>query len=101
MSFRTWLLEHLPEHGSFRDKVSQWKCVTDDSGVIVDFIGRFENLDSDWPKIASRIPGAQSRLAMVNKARRSHYHDYHDEETVEYVRANYQDDIEAFDYRFD
>ena len=75
--------------------------VTDAEGnLLVDYIGRFENLDSDLNKICNRIGIPEIRLPHYRKTKRKHYKEYFDNETVDVVRRKYMHDIELFNYTF-
>ena len=79
----------------------QRRQLTDDQGqLLVDFVGRFENLPQDYVRIAQRlkIPG---RLPHANRGAGQDYRDHYTRRTREWVQAAYAEDIEAFGYEFD
>lgn len=64
------------------------------------FIGRFENLDSDWRELCS-ILGLQYRpLPCNNSSNHRDYKDYYNEETKNLVAKRFADDISCFNYTF-
>ena len=69
--------------------------------VIVDFIGRYENLEADWAKISGRL-GINRDLPMVNvnPQRTRDYTKYYSEKTRAIVKERFAVDIEYFGYRF-
>ena len=68
--------------------------------VMVDFIGKFESLDSDWAKIAMRL-GIDKALPHVNaSARRKHYTEYYNDRTRKLIADRFAIDIEYFGYEF-
>jgi hypothetical protein len=80
----------------------QVRFVCDREGrCLVDFIGRFENLQEDFAKICDRLKlGAQS-LSHTNAApARKPYREYYDAKTRELVAALFREDIERFGYTF-
>lgn len=82
--------------------VEQVEKLIDDKGkIMVDFIGRFENLQEDFNRVCDRISIPRIELPYVNKAIHKHYSYYYDEETKETVREMYKKDIEAFGYEFE
>jgi hypothetical protein len=89
-----------------------WNCldwITDDDGnIMVDFVGRYENLEEDWRKVRGVLE-ERTGLTMkrdqplVHKHRSNIGHGYrwyYNDETKELVREHYKKDIEAFDYDF-
>ena len=69
--------------------------------IIVDFIGKFENLRDDWGKISLKI-GANSELpeVNVNPNKRQHYSEYYTNKTRKIVLERFAVDIEYFGYEF-
>ena len=65
-----------------------------------DFIGRFENLDSDFDKLSKKI-SINTTLDHKNKSGNSKtYKGFYDKEMIELVNNYYRQDIEAFGYSF-
>lgn len=89
-NIRTWV-HFLPQHHFICDQ---------DGTVMVDFVGRMENMDRDFAYVASRL-GCERKLAMVNTGDNRNYASYYDQETREIVRRVYRRDIELFGYEFD
>jgi hypothetical protein len=80
--------------------------VRDKNGkVLVDFIGRFENLQSDFDRVCPEIGLPPTALPHVNKSKviRKYkgYQDYYDKESKEFIAELYKSDIELFGYEFD
>ena len=74
--------------------------LTDEKGeVIVDFIGRFENLDNDFQHICERT-SVKAELHFMNKSEHREYQYYYDSETREIVGKWFKKDIEIFKYTF-
>lgn len=100
--------EETKAMGSFRNFVfsreksdfSQTGCLVDESGkLLVDFVGRFENLEVDFQTICKRV-GITATLPHINKSDRLGYRDYYDEETRALTARVYVEDIERFGYTF-
>jgi hypothetical protein len=74
----------------------------DDKGeVIVDFIGRYENLQKDWNVVCEKI-GICEKLPWINKRRnKKSYTEFYDDKTMNIVYEMYKKDIEYFEYGFD
>lgn len=70
--------------------------------VIVDFIGKFENLGGDWARICGRlgIPPSPLPQLNVNPTRARDYTGYYSEKTRRIVAERFAVDIEYFGYRF-
>jgi hypothetical protein len=88
----------------------------------IDFIGKIENIESDWNYIVKRLALVELfpenyitskptriplKLPYVNltktagkQKKRFHYTKYYNEESIEIVRERYKLDIEAFGYQF-
>jgi hypothetical protein len=131
MSFKRWLFEELPEPG-FTDAychiVPQHEFIYDNAGrLLVDFVGRYESLQTDFHAVCERLGIQPAVLPHENRSlerlpikslkdvkknvRRwlwklrpknvyPHYTDYYDEESRAYVTELYRKDIELFAYAF-
>jgi hypothetical protein len=79
----------------------QWRFICDDRGeVIVDHVGKVENLAADMAVVEKRL-GRAIRLDDLNRTNRDTDHrTYYDEEAREIVARVYARDIEMFGYGF-
>ncbi|EFO9214487.1 sulfotransferase family protein, partial [Campylobacter lari] len=76
----------------------QYEYLCDENmNVLVDFVGRFEQLNSDFKKILN-ILNRKDSLIHVNKSKRCNYKDYYNCETYKIIREIYKNDFEIFDY---
>ena len=97
----------------------------DDGSIVVDFVGRFENLQTDFDFICKKLGLSQTTLPHMNKsiqvtasgsrwlrrlnphvsrkdvARPTTFRDYYDSESKEFVAELYAKDIETFGYTFE
>lgn len=67
--------------------------------LLVDFIGRFENIEKDFKKLCSEL-GTKGQLPHVNRTEHTHYKNYYDDETKRIVANIYAEDLEQFSYAF-
>lgn len=126
MSLKDFVLKGWPEADSFSDKyrhvIPQAEFLYDGAGnQLVDFIGRFENLQQDFDNVChvlnlpdSRLPHKNSsysfrrlwtrrlrHLFRLNKRVKKHYSEYYDDELKSIVADIYAKDIALFGYEFE
>ena len=65
-----------------------------------DFIGKFENLESDIQKVTKKIGLRNYKIEHLNKTSRKSYKEYYDEKTYELVTTNYKEELDKFGYIF-
>jgi hypothetical protein len=133
MDFKTYLFRHLPAAG-FSDQythiIPQYDFLFDERGrLLVDFVGRYESLQTDFDEVCGRIGIPATPLPHANRSGEAkpplrtlndvkkllrrwlwnlerrhtfpHYSQYYDEESREFVAHLYRKDIEAFGYSFE
>lgn len=94
------------------DEYIQWRCeeevrcqkdfvYSSDGELLVDFVGRYENIDEDFKKICNRISISPISLPKVNLSNTRPYQEYYNEATIELVRKTFEPDISLFDYSFE
>ena len=99
----------VKELGSF-DEYIRWRCenevrfqkdfiYSNDDELLVDFVGRFEDIEADFEKICSRI-GISTSLPKLNVSNTKPYQQYYTNETQELVRQTFSSDIARFGYDF-
>ena len=67
---------------------------------IVDFVGRFENIENDFEVIKDKL-GLDISLPHLNSTKRDTYKTYFTEESKERVAQLWKRDIDNFSYKFD
>jgi hypothetical protein len=83
------------------DRRLQTTAVTDAGGsLLVDFLGRFENLREDFATACS-IVGVRAVLGHLNESRHGDYRSYYTPRTVRLVEEHWAEDIERFGYTFE
>ncbi len=76
--------------------------ITDENGkTIVDFVGRFENLQNDFNIICDKLYIKRIKLPHKNASRSdTSYRKFYDDETKKIIEKIFQKDIEFFSYKF-
>tara|TARA_Y100000034_G_scaffold129194_1_gene185214 strand:+ start:172 stop:1071 length:900 start_codon:yes stop_codon:yes gene_type:complete len=67
----------------------------------IEYALRFENLEEDWNILFKKIGRKPPRLSKKNVSKHTHYSEYYDDETREFVRHLFKKDIEEFGYNFE
>lgn len=107
LAFKEWLqrvyLERSPEYMNEEQMfLTQADWVCDEQGrVMVDYIGRFENLQESWDTICEHLQREKTSLPHVKKSSRGDYRDYYDDESREIIADFFRSDIELFGYAFE
>lgn len=84
-----------------RRRMSQTSLLTGRDGrILVNFVGRYESLDSDFAFICRRIGIDSAPLARVNATAHRDHREYYDARLARLVRDAYAEDIERFGYEF-
>jgi hypothetical protein len=111
-----WAEAHLADYETFEGFVKSWVSpetvlthvhfipqhlfVCDASGnLVVDFIGRFEQLAEDFEIVRRRL-GILARLEHHNRSEPRNYRNFYTEATEKIVERVYRKDIELFGYSF-
>ncbi len=94
-SFDDWV-----KKGNLGD--TQFKFLTSKSGnLLVDYIGKTENLQSDFSYICGLLNIPNITLSQVNKSKRADYREYFTQESIDIVNEKFKNDIYLFGYNFD
>lgn len=95
---------------SYKTRDRKWRKIIPDVGdcvsyltvgadIVMDYVGRFENYETDYAAICS-ILGVVKPLPHVGRSQRSHYKTYYQDETRNIVESRYTQDITSFNYSF-
>ena len=88
------------EFAAFKRIGFQKRAISDAYGnLLVDKVGFFENLNSDFEEITDRL-SIVSELPHLNQVPRADYRDFYTTETRRKVAEIYREDIEVFEYEF-
>lgn len=106
LSFSEWLrLAYVDRHPLYFDSPHsfspQFDWISDnDDNVMVDFVGRFENLQQDFTHVCNRIGKPDVVLPHHNATKHNDYRTYYSDADIEIVARWYQKDIDYFGYTF-
>ena len=92
------------------DEYIEWRCsnnvklqkkfVCDNKGnLLVDFLGKFENLTKDFEYINKRV-NMDEELPHLNLSNATDYRSYYNNATREKIETHYAEDIDFFNYKF-
>jgi hypothetical protein len=73
----------------------------DDGNIMMDFIGRFENLQEVFNTVCYKIKIPHRKLPHENETNHEHYSEYYNDETKGIVAKKFEKDIEHFGYKFE
>ncbi|HHC74145.1 MAG TPA: sulfotransferase [Thiothrix sp.] len=102
-SFRHYLEWVVSEKKPFpkgATKLQKTMLVDNKGNLMVDYIGRFENLQQDFQSVAQHL-GIQANLPKRNTSNHRNYPDYYDSYTKKLVGIHFAEDIDLFEYTFD
>ena len=94
------------------DEYIRWRCsdniryqkdfiCSPEGEQLVNFIGRYEQLDADFQTLCLRLGIRAPRLPRLNVSNTKPYQDYYNAETIELVRYAFESDIILFNYDFE
>ena len=68
--------------------------------IMVDFIGKVENIQLDWRYVCGMMNWNYTKLPRKKTSDHTHYNDYYNTITKEQVRKRYEKDIDLFKYTY-
>ena len=85
-----------------RSRISmQWNAIADrDENVLVDFIGRFERIETDLQTIFDRLGMNRVELLHKNKGVRTSYQNYYCDVSKKIVESIWRTDIKKLQYKY-
>ena len=85
---------HQPQH----------KYLIDNNEMVVDYVGRYENLQQAWMTLRGKLKiddrYRDMKLPRLNVSEREDYRTYYKDKDIERVCNLYKKDIDLFDYKF-
>lgn len=94
-------IQFLNELNPFLNQEQHVYIVDKNGETMVDFIGRFENLDKDFKIVCEKSNNLQLKLLIRNTTKHKHYSYYYTDETRQLVADLFKTDIEMFGYKFE
>lgn len=105
--YKKYSFDHFIKNMDDYTPIQHWKFkglydrITDEKGnVIVDYIGKIENIQNDFDFICNKIGVPSKTLKKVNTTNHNYYCTYYNRETVNIVKKKFRDDIVHFGYAF-
>lgn len=94
--FREFIHMQIPRSDAY-----QLNMLCDRSGrLLMDFVGKLENLDQDWQTACTRAGIPYQALPRKNVTERKPFKDYYDPESVKLVAKHWAREIELFEYTY-
>lgn len=92
----------IPDHEADQHFRSQYTFIVDVHGnSLVDFAGRFENINEDFDSILKTLnASSELSLSRSNKTRHKNYREYYSDESLSIFSERYSQDIIRFNYKF-
>ena len=91
----------IPDREAETHFVSQYKFLTGKNGnLVVDFIGKFERLHTDFERVCKAIGLEPLKLPKINASRHDNYLKFYNKETIRKIAKRYKKDIDLFGYKF-
>jgi hypothetical protein len=100
--FERWVDRIWKRHNAGKRKAGQLAKLVDlDGQLLVDHVGRLENVQVTLDWVSQRLGIAPMQMPHVNGTRKGHYAQYYNASTKEMVAEICRQDIEYFGYRFE
>lgn len=103
MAFEEFIsaVNSIPDEDADTHFRSQYTFITDKKGeLMVNFVGKFENLNDDFLYVAKEIGLSPRKLPKLMKSDRGNYRAYYDAQMEKIVYQRFKKDIDIFGYEF-
>jgi hypothetical protein len=97
--YRNMNFEEFIIHITKRAKLQSDFILDKKDNIIVDFIGRYEDLNDDFSKLCSML-NIEEKLPVMNSSKHKNYKKYYNKKTKDMVYKAVKKDIELFGYKF-
>ena len=77
------------------------QLIDDDGNIVLDFVGRYEELQQSFDTISERIGLPATDLLRKNASEHATFAKYYDDELIETIGNYYREDLRMFDYEFE
>tara|TARA_Y100000034_G_scaffold90034_1_gene108420 strand:+ start:2593 stop:3207 length:615 start_codon:yes stop_codon:yes gene_type:complete len=96
----------IKEVASRKNIVSRWGSQYDylsnhRNELMVDWIGKYEQMDKDWEKLCYMTKIEHNPLKRLNSSWKKPYHEYYNQKTYEIVSTLFKKDLKYFGYTLD
>ena len=95
-----WVMETPNPYAKGATKFQKDVLTGDDGKLLVDFVGRYENLAPDFAHICRRL-NIRGHLPHINGSGHRDYRTYYTARTRQWVAEHFAEDIALFGYTFD
>jgi hypothetical protein len=96
-TFNDFIQMQIPRKDAY-----QYNMLSDRNGfLLMDFVGKLENLDKDWATVCDRIGVVNQTLPRKKVIERAHYQDYYDRDSIQLVAKHWAREIDKFEYAFE
>jgi len=82
-----------------RDQMT-WLTDYQNKNMIVDFVGKVENLSNDWKFICAQTNMPHINLPTKRTSKHQHYREVYNQQSIDFVAKYFRRDIEEFGYDF-
>jgi len=98
-SFQDFIDKKVITKEAISTRWTQSEYLCDDQGILlVDFVGRYEQLDLDWQKFCYMTKLPKLKLSNLNNTDKGDYRQYYNEATYQIVNKLYKKDFNLFKY---
>lgn len=98
VGFDDWLAAHGPDWNGRRPQLF-WLC-DEDGRELVDFVGRYERLSTDFAYVARQLGRPDLKLSRMNTSTREPYQAYYSDWQRDMVGEWYADEVARYGYQF-
>ncbi len=95
--FKQFIQMQVPRNDAY-----QMNMLCDQQGkLLMDFVGKLENLQGDWHTVCERIGLVHQPLPRKNVTQHQRFRNYYDNESRQLVARHWSREIELFEYTFE